>query len=116
VAPGAAAPLPALAGTWSGTATVPLGDSTVVVPVRYTFTESAAGLAGTATVPGQATGTIGSVVREGATLRFRVTVPQQGVLDHAGQFGAGGVLEGMVQVNNQPVARFKVTREATKTP
>jgi len=43
---------PALVGVWSGTASVPLGDSTIVVPVTYTFAAGATP-AGMAVVPGQ---------------------------------------------------------------
>ena len=43
-----AAPAPILIGGWSGTATVPLPDSVIVVPVLYTFTPSGTTISGQA--------------------------------------------------------------------
>jgi hypothetical protein len=110
----AAAPAPArasepsLMGAWAGTASVPLGDSTIVVPVTYTFTQSGTAITGTAVVPGQATGPIGNVVRTGAKVRFRVTAPEGRLLEHDGTFGADGSIEGMVLMDNLPVAKFRI--------
>jgi hypothetical protein len=104
------APAPAsMIGTWSGTASVQLGDSTIVVPVTYIFTQSPAGITGTAMVPGQGTGPISNVVRDGARVQFRVTVPEERLLEHDGKIGADGTMEGMVNLKNQPVAKFKIT-------
>ena len=107
----AAAPV-SLAGTWSGMATVPLPDTTIVIPVFYTFIESAAGVGGTAMIPGQGSGPISNVVRTGAGIRFRVTVTQPektSFLEHDAKLGADGSIEGMVNLDNKPVAKFKVT-------
>lgn len=103
----AAAKLPTLVGTWTGTATVPLADSSIVVPVTYTFTESAAGIAGMAMVPGQGMGPISNVVRDGSSVKFRVTVDKN-ILEHDGKIGSDGMFEGMVNMNNLPVAKFKI--------
>ncbi len=99
---------PSLVGTWSGTATIPLPDSSIVLPVTYTFTQGASGVAGTAFVPGQGTGPISNVVRDGVKIRFRVETVQ-GKLEHDATFGADGSMEGMVNLNNAPVAKFKVS-------
>jgi hypothetical protein len=104
-------PAPSIAGTWTGTATVPLGDSAIVVPVFYTFAEGAGGITGTAMVPGQGAGPISNVVRDGAAVRFRVTVKQgekQGWLDHDGKLGADGAIEGIVNLDSKPVAKFRI--------
>jgi hypothetical protein len=103
---------PSIVGTWTGTATVPLADSAIVVPVFYTFTEGPGGVAGTAMVPGQGAGPISNVVREGTAIRFRVTVKQAdkvGLLDHDGKLGADGAIEGMVNLDNKPVAKFRIS-------
>jgi hypothetical protein len=108
---------PTLVGTWSGTATVPLGDSTIVVPVTYTFIENAGAMSGTAMVPGQGTGPIANVVRDGQRLRFRVTAPEGKLLEHDGSFGADGAIEGMVNLDNAPVAKFRIApRRAAASP
>ncbi len=109
-------PEPALVGIWSGSATVPLGDSTIVVPVTYNFTQTGTTVAGTAMVPGQGSGPIGNVVRDGSRLRFRVTAPEGKLLEHEGQFSGDGVIEGMVNMNNQPVAKFRITPRKTAAP
>ena len=103
----AVAKQPKLVGTWTGTATVPLADSSIVVPVTYTFTESAAGIAGTAMVPGQGMGPISNVVRDGSQVKFRVTV-EKNILEHDGKIASDGTFEGMVNMNNLPVAKFKI--------
>lgn len=112
VAKKAPAPAPAsIAGTWTGTATVPMPDSAIVVPVFYTFAEGPGGITGTAMVPGQGAGPISNVVRDGAAIRFRVTVKQgdkQGLLDHDGKLGADGAIEGMVNLDSKPVAKFRI--------
>jgi hypothetical protein len=102
---------PSILGAWSGTATVPMPDSAIVVPVFYTFAEGPGGITGTAMVPGQGAGPISNVVRDGAAIRFRVTVKQgdkQGLLDHDGKLGADGAIEGMVNLDNKPVAKFRI--------
>ncbi|MCC6244640.1 MAG: hypothetical protein IT353_17480 [Gemmatimonadaceae bacterium] len=111
-----AAVAPALAGVWTGTATVPLPDSAIVVPVIYTFTQSGTTIGGTAVVPGQGSGAISNVTRSGARLQFRVTAPENRLLEHDGTFAADGSLEGMVNMNNQPVAKFKIAPKPTPKP
>lgn len=102
-----------LSGTWVGTASVPLGDSSIVVPVTYSFTGSGATIGGMAMVPGQGSGPISNVVQDGARVQFRVTAPEARLLDHDGRVGADGSIEGMVNMNNLPVAKFKI---AAKRP
>lgn len=101
-----------LVGTWTGTATVPLGDSTIVVPVSYTFTKTGTAVGGMAMVPGQGQGTIANVVRDAARVRFRVTVKDNEGLDrhleHDGTVGAEGAIEGMVNFDSKPVAKFSI--------
>ena len=106
----------ALVGTWTGTATVPMPDSAIVVPVFYTFTQTAGTVSGTAMVPGQGTGTISNVTRDGTRLQFRVTATEGRLLEHDGKFGADGSLEGLVNMDNQPVAKFKIMRKPLATP
>ena len=111
-APAKPAALASIVGMWTGTATVPLADSAIVVPVFYTFADGPSGTTGIAMVPGQGTGPISNVVRDGAVIRFRVTVKQgekQGLLEHDGKLGADGAIEGMVNMNNLPVAKFRIT-------
>jgi hypothetical protein len=120
-APAAAPTAASLVGTWVGSVTVPFGDSSIVAPVTYTFVTAASGLGGTAMVPGQGSGTISNVVRTGANVQFRVTVPAATaaaagataagpkVLEHDGKLGADGALEGLVNLAGQPVAKFKIT-------
>lgn len=103
----AAAALPSLIGTWSGTATVPLPDSAIVVPVSYTFTETPSGIGGSAIVPGQGFGPISNVVRNGKNVRFRVTV-KENLLDHDGTIAPDGTLEGIVNLKGAPVAKFRI--------
>src|SRR5262245_45310972 len=113
---------PSILGTWTGTATIKLGDSTIVVPVTYTFTQGANGTtAGTGVVINQASGPILNFVREGAHVKFRVeatAAPKPGdqpgkpsLLDHDGTIGADGALEGMVMMGPLPVAKFRVMRK-----
>jgi hypothetical protein len=109
VKPAAAATTPVLVGGWSGTATVPLPDSVIVVPVLYLFTQSGTTIAGQAMVPGQGTGPISNVVLTGKQVRFRVTAPEGKLLEHDGTFGADGSIEGMVNMDNQPIAKFKIS-------
>jgi len=104
--PAVAVPQPVV-GTWVGTATVPLADSAIVVPVFYTFAQGPDGITGTAMVPGQGTGPISDVVRDGPIMRFRVTTTK-GVLEHDGKFNSDGAIEGIVILNKLPVARFKI--------
>lgn len=99
---------PAIVGTWSGTATVPLKDSSLVVPVIYTFTQTGSTIGGTATVPGQGAGPISDVTRDGGQLRWRVTAPEGRILEHDGAFTPDGAIEGMVNLDKQPVARFRI--------
>lgn len=100
---------PSLVGTWSGTATVAFGDSSLTVPVVYTFTQDGTAIGGTAMVPGQGTGPISEVVRAGSQLTFRVGAPEGKVLDHEGAFTGDGAIEGTVKLDKQPVARFRIT-------
>jgi hypothetical protein len=102
---------PSLVGSWSGTATIPLKDSSIVVPVLYTFTQAAASapIVGTAMVPGQGSGPISHVVREGTQVRYRVTAPEGRVLEHDATLSADGVLDGTVSMDGKPLARFRVT-------
>jgi len=104
----AAAPSPALVGLWSGTATVQIGDSTITVPVNYTFTQAGSAVAGTAMVPGQGAGPIGNVVRDGKRLRFRVTAPEGRQLEHDGAFVGDDAIEGIVTLDSLPVAKFRI--------
>lgn len=104
-----AAPAPVLLGGWSGTATVPLPDSVIVVPVLYTFTQAGTLISGQAMVPGQGTGPISNVVLTGKQVRFRVTAPEGKLLEHDGTFGADGSIEGMVNMDKQPIAKFKIS-------
>lgn len=104
----AAASAPNLVGSWSGTATVQLGDSTLVVPVNYTFTQAGTNVAGTAMVPGQGAGPIGNVVRDGKRLRFRVTAPEGKQLEHDGAFVGDDAIEGIVTLDSLPVAKFRI--------
>ena len=99
---------PVLIGGWSGTATVPLPDSVIVVPVLYTFTQLGTLIGGQALVPGQGTGPISNVVLTGKQVRFRVTAPEGKLLEHDGTFGADGSIEGMVNMDKQPIAKFKI--------
>lgn len=103
-----------LQGSWNGTATVQLGDSAITVPVLYAFTTSNGSTTGTATVPGQGSGPISNVVREGTRIRFRVTAPEGRLLEHDGQMGAEQVIEGMVFMDQKPLAKFRIT--PAKTP
>ena len=100
---------PSIVGTWVGTATVPLKDSAIVVPVVYTFTQDGEAIGGTAMVPGQGAGPISDVVRAGSQLTFRVTAPEGKVLEHEGALVADGAIEGMVKLDKQPVAKFRIT-------
>jgi hypothetical protein len=113
---GKAAATPALVGAWSGTAIVPLPDSAIVVPVFYTFTETTGTIGGTALVPGQGSGPISNVVRTGSHVQFRVTAPENKLLEHDGVFGADGAIEGMVQLDKQPVAKFRIVPRPPNKP
>ena len=105
----AAVTAPSLVGTWTGTAKVAFGDSTIVVPVIYTFTEAAGTIGGSAVVPGQATGTVSNVTRDGKRVQFRVTPKEGQPLEHDATFGADGALEGTVNMDSKPVAKFRIT-------
>lgn len=104
-----------IAGSYVGTATVQLGDSTIVVPVSYVFTGSAPAIAGTAMVPGQGTGAISNVLREGPRLRFRVTAGEGKLLEHDGTIAANGSIEGFVNLDGMPVAKFRIAPGALPT-
>lgn len=110
--PSAASPSPSLVGTWTGTATVPLPDSSIVVPVIYTFTQTGSTIGGTAIVPGQGSGAISNVARDGTRLQFRVTAPEGRLLEHDGKVAADGTIEGVVNMDNQPLAKFKIAPKA----
>ena len=105
----AVAAAPSLAGAWAGTATVPMKDSSIVVPVMYTFTESAGTIGGIAMVPGQGSGAISNFVRAGARVQFRVTAPEGKLLEHDGKVGSDGAIEGMVNLDKLPIAKFRIT-------
>lgn len=114
--PAGATPAVNLVGGWTGTATVPLPDSTIVVPVIYTFTQSGSTIAGQALVPGQGTGPISNVVLNGRQVRFRVTAPEGRLLEHDGTVGADGSIEGMVNMDKQPIAKFKISPRKDSKP
>lgn len=113
-----------LAGEWQGTASVPLKDSTITVPVFYTFAPAGTTMGGTAAVPGQGSGPISNVVLSGRRVQFRVTAtplptkpvpgkpapppPTPRALDHDGTFTADGAIEGMVNLDQQPIAKFRI--------
>jgi hypothetical protein len=105
-----------ITGSYAGTAMVPLGDSTIVVPVSYLFTGAAPAIGGTAMVPGQGTGNISHVVRDGQKLRFRVTAPENKLLEHDGVIAANGSIEGFVNLDNKPVAKFKIAPGTLAAP
>lgn len=121
---------PSLAGKWAGTASVPLGDSTITVPVFYTFEQTASGIGGTASVPGQGSGPISAVSVTGTKVRFTVVAtplpskpmpgkpapppPTPRTLEHDGAFTADGAIEGFVNLDKQPVAKFRIA--PSKTP
>ncbi len=107
----AAVATPSMVGMWAGTATVPLKDSSIVVPVMYTFTQSAGTIGGMAVVPGQGSGAISKVVQKGMHVQFRVTAPEGKLLEHDGTVGADGAIEGMVNLDKQPVAKFRITQK-----
>ncbi len=100
---------PFFIGTWTGTAVVALGDSTITVPVIYNFSQTAGAVGGTAIVPGQATGVISDLARDGSRVQFRVTPKEGKPLEHDGTLGADGALAGTVNMDNKPVAKFKIT-------
>lgn len=102
---------PSIVGAWAGTATVPLKDSTIVVPVLYNFTESAGTIGGMAMVPGQGQGAISNFVRTGAHVQFRVTAPEGKLLEHDGQVGTDGAIEGLVNLDKLPIAKFRITQK-----
>lgn len=123
-APEKSAPAPTLVGNWQGTASVPLKDSTITVPVLYTFTQTGSTIGGTAAVPGQGSGPISNVVITGKKVTFRVTAtplptkpvpgkpapppPTPKELDHDGSFTADGAIEGFVNLDKQPIAKFRI--------
>jgi hypothetical protein len=130
----AAAPaaIPSLVGSWAGTASVPLKDSSLTVPVLYTFTQSGTSIGGNALVPGQGAGPISHVVVDGKKVRFRVTAsatpaaaqpgkpapapaaPKE--LEHEGAFTADGAIEGFVNLDKQPVAKFRIMPNRNVAP
>lgn len=97
-----------ISGSYVGTATVQLGDSAIVVPVSYVFIGTAPAIAGTAMVPGQGTGSISHVTRDGGRLRFRVTAGEGKLLEHDGTIAANGSVEGFVNLDGKPVAKFRI--------
>ncbi len=141
VSPGAAAAQPKapergasalwLMGNWQGTASVPLKDSTITVPVLYTFTQTGSVMGGTATVPGQGSGPITNVVMSGNKVTFRVTAtslpakPAPGkpapppstpkALEHEGIFTGDGAIEGFVNLDKQPIAKFRIVPKPATT-
>lgn len=107
----AVAAAPSIVGAWAGTATVPLKDSTIVVPVLYNFTESAGTIGGMAMVPGQGQGPISNFVRTGTHVQFRVTAPEGKLLEHDGKVGTDGAIEGLVNLDKLPIAKFRITQK-----
>ena len=105
-----------IVGTWGGTATIPLKDSSIVVPVVYTFTRGGTAIGGTAMVPGQGAGPISDVVQNGDRLSFNVSAPEGKVLEHDGAFMSDGAIEGMVHLDKQPVAKFRITPKKGEAP
>jgi len=115
---------PSIVGPWQGTASVPLKDSTITVPVLYSFTQTGTVIGGSAMVPGQGAGPISNVVIDGKKVRFRVTAtaapakpvpgkpapvaPKPSELEHDGAFTADGAIEGFVNLDKQPVAKFRI--------
>lgn len=122
--------VPSLVGKWAGTASVPLGDSTITVQVFYSFEQNGAAIGGSAMVPGQGQGPISAVVVSGTKVRFTVTAtanpakpvpgkpapppPTPKALEHDGAFTADGAIEGFVNLDKQPVAKFRIA--PSKTP
>ena len=127
---GKAAAAPTLVGKWSGTASVPLGDSTITVPVLYAFEQNGSTIGGSAMVPGQGQGPISGVTVNGTKVRFTVTAtatpakpvpgkpapppPTPKALEHDGAFTADGAIEGFVNLDKQPVAKFRITPSKAK--
>lgn len=121
---------PTLVGKWSGTASVPLGDSTITVPVLYSFEQIGGAIGGSAMVPGQGQGPISAVTVSGTKVRFTVTAtanpakpvpgkpapppPTPKALEHDGAFTADGAIEGFVNLDKQPVAKFRITPSKPK--
>jgi hypothetical protein len=106
---------PTLAGSWTGAVTVQIGDSTINAPVMYNFVGSGAATSGMAMVPGQGTGPISNVVRNGANVKFRVTGKQGEpgkevlrLLEHDGTIGSDGVMSGQVTMDGKLVAKFRI--------
>jgi hypothetical protein len=107
--PATPATLALLVGSWSGTATIPLKDSSIVVPVTYTFTREGSAISGSAFVPGQGTGPIAALKHDSSSVRFTVIAPQ-GALEHQGTVLRDGAIEGMINLDKLPVAKFRITR------
>jgi len=115
------AALAALVGTWTGTASIPLKDTSLVLPVTYTFTEGPTGITGTGFVPGQGGGPITGIVRDSTHIRFTVTAtqtpargappPVPSVLEHEGTVLKDGSMEGMINLNKLPVAKFVIRKQ-----
>ena len=59
-------------------------------------------------VPGQGSGPISNFVQTGSRIQFRVTAPEGKLLEHDGTLGADGSIEGMVNLDNAPIAKFKI--------
>ncbi len=107
---------PSILGGWVGKATVPLPDSTIIVPVLYNFVQTGGSIGGTALVPGQGSGPISNVVLNGTHVQFRVTAPEGKLLEHDGTFNADGTIEGMVNLDNAPIAKFKIAPKPPASP
>lgn len=113
---GAAPAAPSILGGWVGKATVPLPDSTIIVPVLYNFVQTGGSIGGTALVPGQGSGPISNVVLSGTHVQFRVTAPEGKLLEHDGTFNPDGTIEGMVNLDNAPIAKFKIAPKPPASP
>ena len=68
-----------------------------------------------AMVPGQGMGQISNVVRDGARVKFRVTLSAEvgagevRQLEHDGTITATRDMEGMVHMKEKPIASFKIS-------
>jgi hypothetical protein len=49
-------------------------------------------------------------------VQFRVTAPEGKLLEHDGKLGADGAIEGLVNLDKLPVAKFRIVAKAGATP
>ncbi len=95
-------------GTWTGT--VDLLDGSQSIPAEYRFTKTGEQLGGTATATGQGTGDMSAVSQTGDKVHWTVVLPQ-GVFVHDGTLKTTGTLEGVILLEDLPVASFKLQRQ-----